>query len=219
MRRALALLHRIHRPASAALASLLVLLIVLDSIPHAPALVRLTVAALTLLIIATGVVTVGTSIPRLRLLIPLGALAAAGFLIDNPAVAEKGLTSLPIPLFLWSVVALLVADVFRAGRAPADRLLAALNLYVLGAFGFAYLYSVIETVAPGSFRLPDAAPPEQTDLLYFSFVTQTTLGYGDISPVAPHARAVAIVQSTTGVLFLAIVVAAIVGQSRQPNDP
>ena len=75
-----------------------------------------------------------------------------------------------------------------------------------------YGYSLLEHLLPGSFSYPDTLAELDTSTFnYFSFVTMTTLGYGDISPVSPPARAMAITQAVTGHFYLAVLVARLVG--------
>jgi hypothetical protein len=70
-----------------------------------------------------------------------------------------------------------------------------------------------EILQPGSFRgiLDTGGPaPVSSELLYFSFVTLTTVGYGDITPVGSYARSLAILEGISGVLFVATFVARLV---------
>lgn len=96
-----------------------------------------------------------------------------------------------------------------------DKLYGAISVYLLLGAVFAWIYMLIETIQPGSFYIDPARDPNRTmnwaDLMYFSFVTLTTLGYGDIAPLSPHARALAIVEAMTGVMYVAVMVAGIVG--------
>ena len=62
----------------------------------------------------------------------------------------------------------------------------------------------------------------QNNLAYFSFVTLTTLGYGDIVPVAPLARSLAVLEALTGVLFMAVLISRLVGSyksDRREDNP
>ena len=68
----------------------------------------------------------------------------------------------------------------------------------------------MELWSPGAFALAADSDPV-TELLYFSLVTITTLGYGDISPVAPFARISAGFEAAMGTLYIAVLVARIVG--------
>jgi voltage-gated potassium channel len=74
------------------------------------------------------------------------------------------------------------------------------------------IYVVLETAQPGSFNFPDGASGSIQSLLrYFSLVTITTVGYGDITPSTPAARAFANLESVVGQLYLVIQVAWLVG--------
>ena len=68
---------------------------------------------------------------------------------------------------------------------------------------------------PGSFYVGEAQNPTgyfgPGDLLYFSYVTLTTLGYGDITPVSSIARSLAVLEAALGVMFMAVVIGRVVG--------
>ena len=75
-----------------------------------------------------------------------------------------------------------------------------------------YAYRLIELVHPGSFSIADSQTMDYSaPFLYYSFVTLTTLGYGDIFPVTTTAKACAILEALIGQLFLVIMVAWLVG--------
>jgi voltage-gated potassium channel Kch len=83
---------------------------------------------------------------------------------------------------------------------------------MLATFWFA-LYNVIEAINPGSFVQTGAAPPATVPrpaFLYFSLITLTTVGYGDILPISPVARMLAALEGATGALYIAITVARLV---------
>ena len=63
---------------------------------------------------------------------------------------------------------------------------------------------------PGSFSLGADLPLTPPRAVYFSFVTQATLGYGDIAPISEHAQGVVIVQGVGGQMYLAVLVARLV---------
>lgn len=85
--------------------------------------------------------------------------------------------------------------------------------YLLLGFFWGTLYSFLEHLFPGSFHLDPAlheAPLNWSDLIYHSFVTLTTLGYGDLVPVAPVARSLTLLESVTGVFYGTALVARLV---------
>ena len=113
-------------------------------------------------------------------------------------------------LFGSFVVSRTLSALLSEPNADADALAGAVFGYFLLVVVWALVFLALETWTPGSFRLPvdrDAF----TELLYFSLVTITTLGYGDISPVAPFARISAGLEAATGTFYVAILIARIVG--------
>ena len=74
-------------------------------------------------------------------------------------------------------------------------------------------YALVEQLTPDAFRFPEtvSASAIQQQLLYFSLVTLTTAGYGDISPQSPFAQALANLEAILGQIYLAVLVARLVG--------
>ncbi|MBE1284891.1 MAG: hypothetical protein GJ676_16385 [Rhodobacteraceae bacterium] len=89
-------------------------------------------------------------------------------------------------------------------------LLGAIYGYVLLIAAWAVLYLQIERSAPGSFNLAEGAD-FWSSFVYFSAVTMTTLGYGDVLPVSSIARVMAAFEAIVGVLYIAVMVGGIVG--------
>ena len=123
-------------------------------------------------------------------------------------------------LFLVWVVAGLLNHVMRATRVRSDILFGVACVYMLLALLWGIGYGIAETLEPGAIALPMEDAETSADLhslsgervrLYFSFVTLTTLGYGDVRPVSETARIMAMLEATLGQLFLVIAVARIVG--------
>lgn len=123
-------------------------------------------------------------------------------------------------LFLAWVVAFLLEHVMQATRASTDILFGVACAYLLLALLWAIGYGIAETLEPGAIALPVEDGGTYPDLhslsgervrLYFSFVTLTTLGYGDVRPVSDTARIMAMLEATLGQLFLVILVARLVG--------
>ncbi len=118
------------------------------------------------------------------------------------------------------VVVTLLFGVFTASRtlitlvsapdADADALAGAIFGYFLLVVIWALFFRALDTWSPGAFALAADGEPF-TELLYFSLVTITTLGYGDISPIAPVARISAGLEAAMGTLYIAILIARIIG--------
>jgi hypothetical protein len=123
--------------------------------------------------------------------------------------------------FLSYVIGLLVIFIFNRQRVTFNTVCASLCIYLLLGLVFALAYSVVDLLISDSFRLTVAnsvSPPftrfgkgSSTPVLYFSFTTLTTLGYGDIVPTSPIARALTSIEAITGQVYLAVLVARLVG--------
>ena len=120
--------------------------------------------------------------------------------------------------FYGYVALLAFLEVFARGNAvTSDSLAGAVCVYLLIGVAWAASFTLLETLSPGSFHLPNASPQAVWDsFLFFSFTTLTTLGYGDITPISDAARSLANLEATTGVLYVAIMVARLVAMYEAP---
>jgi hypothetical protein len=118
------------------------------------------------------------------------------------------------PLFLFWVCFLFLKDIaLRIRTVTLELLVGSVNIYLMLGIGFALVFVLIEHLQPGSFTgLEDFAfmPDQDLTFIYYSFITMSTLGYGDISPVTPHAMTASYVLAILGQLYLAILVARLV---------
>ena len=123
--------------------------------------------------------------------------------------------------FFGFVSVALFAYLGRPGVITSGRLYASMSNYlILGMFWFS-VYNVIETIHAGSFvqMAPHLTNVHGGTLLYFSLITLTTVGYGDVLPATPTARAFAALEGVSGVLYIAITVARLVAAyQRDSND-
>ncbi len=128
------------------------------------------------------------------------------------------ITSLSTNAFLFSVLIAVFADVIRSNRVTADTIFGAVAVYLLFGVVMAMLFHFLNNLDPGSVI---ASVGEATtvierydqfgDILYFSFVTLTSVGYGDLTPIAAPARSLAMFEGVVGQLYLAILIARLVG--------
>ena len=95
-------------------------------------------------------------------------------------------------------------------RVNHDVIFAAISAYLLLGIAWAHVFDLLEMFAPGSFKGLDAALIKD-DFLYYSFVTLCTLGFGDIVPLSRPARAMTIVEAVTGQLYIAVLIARLMG--------
>jgi hypothetical protein len=105
--------------------------------------------------------------------------------------------------------------VIRTRRITFDTVLGALCVYFLLGYGWAAAHQLVWSGDPAAYNgVGDAAaePLAGMKFVYFSFVTLTTLGYGDISPRSPMAQSISLLEAVTGVTYLATLVAQLVGK-------
>ena len=115
-------------------------------------------------------------------------------------------------LFIALVIANLLVFMLKSEEVNLEIIYAAILFYLLAALLWAFVYTVIELVDPASFNI-DLSHPQGYLLVfqYFSFVTITTLGYGDITPVTEVAKAITALEAVVGQLYLVVAVAWLVG--------
>jgi hypothetical protein len=114
--------------------------------------------------------------------------------------------------FMTIIIAAILHHIFLQQDVSADLIAGAIVAYLLMALMWALLYGVLEAAHPGSFNLPAGTLQDQPTLFrYFSLVTITTVGYGDITPATPAARAFANLEAVVGQLYLVILVSWLVG--------
>ena len=168
--------------------------------------------------LVAAVLAVGDGAARRAALVALGiALAArlAAGLLDEHALSSASLA-------VWSILALVAIAgalrfALRGKDIGAEQVYAALSTYLLAGFFFGLLYSVLEQSWPGSLTVggtPVSGELPVPTAIYFSFVTIASLGYGDVLPVSDPARGIAIAEVVGGQLYLAVLVARLVGAWR-----
>ncbi len=118
-------------------------------------------------------------------------------------------------IFVALVGFIAMRDVLLGGEANENRLMGAMCVYLLIGLAWAYVFTLIYIVSPASFEGIDGPTTEAhakaIQFLYYSFVTLTTLGYGEITPASPVAQTLAYMEAVSGQFYLTILVAALVG--------
>lgn len=114
--------------------------------------------------------------------------------------------------YLWAIW-LAGRQVLFTGPVDMNRIVGAICIYLLMGLIWTLMYLFIAQAIPGSFNGIEQLVwyNNFADVAYYSFVTLTTLGYGDISPVAPIARFLVYMQAVVGVFYMAILVASLIG--------
>jgi hypothetical protein len=114
--------------------------------------------------------------------------------------------------FFAFIIVIILKFIFSQNEITGNLIAGAAVVYLLMAMIWTYAYRVAEMIQPGSFSIAQGHSLEHPfSFLYFSMVTLTTLGYGDIFPVTTAAKACAILEAVIGQLYLVITIAWLVG--------
>ncbi|QDT03999.1 voltage-gated potassium channel [Rubripirellula lacrimiformis] len=149
-------------------------------------------------------------------LVRLAYLAIGSAAIVSTWLALAGLSvdlamSVLYSLFFGSSVLLHFHRLLTEKEVDADTLLGAASSYILLGLFFAAVFAVVVIADPDAFSLQQSDANPVYRLIYFSFTTLTTVGYGDITPRSEVAQMLAVYESIIGQLYLAGVVGVLVG--------
>ena len=176
----------------------------------------------------TGLVLagIGIAIENRRVMPVLIALVVANVLaqwlaelVFGDTVDQEILKAALGAAYLVFLVGALLRMLARQTRVSIDTLLGGVNVYLLLAIAFALIHTIVENVRPGSYQTGGIALSEEAShpyatmsgmFIYFSFITLTTLGYGDIAPARPVAQFVAASEAVVGQLYVAILIGGLV---------
>ena len=172
------------------------------------------------IVLGSAVLAVGGRRSRLAMAIILMTPALAGKWLNHlrPDLIPESLSAVAGMAFLAFVVVNLFRFILRAPRVDSDVLCAAISAYLLLGLLWALAYILVGSLSPDAFRFttgpPDSRSMEGFNAFYFSFVTLSTIGFGDIAPVSNVARMLVVMEAITGLFYMAILIARLV--SMQP---
>lgn len=122
-------------------------------------------------------------------------------------------------LFIAYMMVMILVQVMQAPRVSAEVISAAVVVYLFVGFLFSKLYLILELVHPGSFSLTGGDTVHTPGVWeYFSTVTLSTLGYGDMLPLTLRARSMAGGEAMVGQIYLAVLIARLVSMYRSPGN-
>lgn len=121
-------------------------------------------------------------------------------------------------LFFCYVVSLILSDIFHVRLVTFDVIAGGISVYLFIGNIWGLLYTLIARVDPNAFNIPAKTAEylgdtmgEAGSAMYFSFVTLTTLGYGDITPINAFARTLSYLEAAIGQVYLTVLIASLVG--------
>ncbi len=121
------------------------------------------------------------------------------------------ISSLTNIIFFQLIVIKLIIQIARNNKADSSVIFESINGYLMLGLLFTIWIVIAMSVDPNAFSFPTENPGTQ-DFTYFTFVTMTTLGYGEITPQLPFARAIATLIATSGQIYIAVIIAMLVGK-------
>jgi hypothetical protein len=125
-------------------------------------------------------------------------------------------------LLVFSLASIWIAgqNLVHSGEIDVNKIIGAICLYLLLGLNWALFYLCINIAIPDSFNGLTSTDlgAQISELLYYSFVTITTTGYGDLTPVKPLARTVAFLEAIVGQFYVAVLVAWLVGKYLSGKD-
>lgn len=168
-------------------------------------------------ILVTGAAAASGSRRTLGLAVAF-ALPALGFQLAIVVLHDPVFTimeAVTMSLFYIFAIVHILAYVLRPGPVTGNKLHGAVAAYIMLGLLWTFLYALIESLNPGSFEYMGQSDLSQTlhwsQFVFFSFVTLTTTGYGDMVPMVPHAQSAAILEQLAGTFFVAILIARLAG--------
>ena len=119
------------------------------------------------------------------------------------------------------VVVVIFRRVFTKDEPNSETVFGALCIYLLVGFTFSSIYGMIAVLQPKAFYLDPLtnfhAIPDRFDFIYYSFATMTSVGAQGITPVSAQARSLSVIEAILGVLYLAVLIARLMGAYRYPS--
>lgn len=176
------------------------------------------VSALLLLFILVAAILAVRESRRFIIFLIIIAILSFLFNVSNLIFANvfgQFCSKLFLAIFCVTLVLCFSKDILKSERVTVDLFFGAICIYLLIAINFGLLYNMINILDPQSFYMLSSGVrlvPTEFDFFYFSFTTLTTVGYGDVAIVTAHAKALVVIESITGIFYLAILVSRLVAR-------
>ncbi len=171
-----------------------------------------------------GILAIAVFVASLFAVLGQGRATDVAVVLAVPAIIgaafnASGYTSRLLPpgmlfgtAFIVYTCAVILRSVITTAKVTIDTLYGAIAAYVLLGISWGNIYFLIETFWPSSFTSP-IMPGTQIDgpnFIFFSFVTLTTIGYGDIVPASAISKSFVILEAVTGIMYPAVMIARLI---------
>jgi hypothetical protein len=163
---------------------------------------------------------------RLQLLIPLGLGGAAVIPLWEIAVPSRTVME-TVDITLWIILTFYIGlmifqDIMKAKRISSNEIYVAISVYLLIGVFFGMIYQIVLVFDPHAFHFNPTnfknLTPTDGDLFYYSLITLSTVGYGDVSPVAPIARSISMIEAILGVMYVATMIARFIASHKNSDE-
>ena len=170
-------------------------------------------AMLLTAVLVAALLAVRGRVRTFTLALVLAALAVIGHWVLQLGSGPRGQVFFAVAFlaFVGFVIFHFLRFIVRAPRVNSEVLCAAVATYLLLALLWAAAYALVAQLISGSFSgVTEGQPMRGFKALYFSLITLTTIGYGDITPVSAPARMLAMLEAITGTMYMAVLIARLV---------
>ena len=151
-----------------------------------------------------------TALIAVFLVLPTLAFTWTSYFVDS--VGWYLASRFSVVVFFAFIIVHILVFIFRQDEVTRDLIVGAAVVYLLVAETWSSVYQILETLRPGSFAMPEGQLQNSRLLFdYYSLVTITTLGYGDVTPLTSMASSLSTLEAVVGQLYLVITVAWLVG--------
>jgi len=162
------------------------------------------------ILVVTGLYAVGAKKRRFYLAaaLAIATCIAAWYDESHQTARSEVILQTCVVVFLLILLITILQRVLLNEKVTSQKIYGALCAYLIFGYVWASLYTLTDYLHPGSFN---NYLHGYRDLVYYSLITLATVGYGDITPVSPVARSLAVLEAITGQFYLAVMIARLVG--------
>lgn len=154
------------------------------------------------------------------ILVSVGAIAILAQSLNNyPGLIYLNMAA--VFAFYLMTTAIAFGEVIRPTPIDLNKIIGSICIYLLAGINWAFMYYFADLIHPGSFSGISITDVELRlfEMTYFSYVTLSTLGYGDVLPIEPVVQTLAVIEALFGQFYIAILVAILVGTHISAHGP
>jgi voltage-gated potassium channel len=204
----------------------LIIILIMDTIledvsnGHLISMIFVTVSSVLCLYVISGRKKIFTFLLIFSVLI-VGFVDGTAFIKDHTLEAAKYFA---LAILFGTYALILFYLLISAEKLSFQDVSNAVSVYLLIGIFFGFVYGFIEVIQPGSFVYEKAGDGDISgDMVYFSFITLTSLGFGDILPINKYAKILVVFEVVTGVIYIAVMIGRLVGigpaLKKEKSDP